>query len=312
MQKSTVESFAPDLLQSFLIDRTHIGGRLVRLGTVAETILHQNDYAPAVNRLLAEMLVIGTMLSYSLKTEGVLTLQASGDGPVPFIVVDVTHDGNLRGYAEVPEESEATLAALGDAHEAAPLSELLGKGRLAIILDTGGEGGRYEGIVALDAPTLSEALQHYFTQSQQADMTLKLASARGKRGWNAAGILVERMPPEGGVDAEPKTREEDEEDWRRVSLFMSTVKNEELLDMNLSSWKLLTRLFGEDGVWAYAPRVLAAKCRCSRARILDVLATISMEELEEMMDDGVVSVHCRFCNTTEYFDEATLQRIHPQ
>lgn len=320
MQKTVIESFAPDLLQSFLIDRTHIGGRLVRLGTVANTILLRNEYPDAVSRLLAEMLVIASMLSYSLKSQGILTLQATGDGPVQFIVVDVTENGNLRGYAELAEDAAEELDALSpEESDELMLGELLGNGKLAIILDQGADGGRYQGIVELKGNSLSEAIQHYFTQSQQAEMAVKLAVHKdrksGRDAWSAAGIMIERLPEEGGKQ-EPGEAEsmidaqEAEEEWQRNRLFMSTVRDEELLNQQLSSWKLLTRLFNEDGVWAYAPHALSAECRCSRGRILEVLSTINYEELQEMMDDGALSVHCRFCNTTEVFTEEALSHMH--
>ena len=98
--------------------------------------------------------------------------------------------------------------------------------------------------------------------------------------------------------------------WERSRLFLSTLSDDEILSHSLSGFNLLTRLFHEDGAWAYAPRPLKAICRCSRQRIAEVLSTIEMEELREMLENGAVSVNCRFCNTTERFTEEMLEKLH--
>ena len=40
------------------------------------------------------------------------------------------------------------------------------------------------------------------------------------------------------------------------------------------------------------------KCRCSRERILDALASLDAHSLEEMSHDEITEAHCQFCNTT--------------
>ncbi len=286
-----------NLLQSFLIDRSHIRGKLVRLQSAADTILSQHHYPAPVAQLLAEMLVTVAMLSSNLKKEGVLTLQATGDGAVRFIIVDATDTGHLRGYAEMEEDASPLPAG-------APLSHIMGKGKLAITLDQGGEDGRYQGIVELEGESFAEAMQRYFTRSQQVEMHVKLAVSQEREGWKASGILIEQVPAEGGEAEKPnvENKEEDrEEQWRRASLLFGTVREEELLDANLSTWALLTRLFGEDGVWAYTPHALEALCRCSDERIAGILASLPAEDLQEMTVDGELEVHCQFCNTVRTF-----------
>ncbi len=301
----------PDMLQPFLIDHSHIRGKLVRLSDAAQTILSQHAYPDCVSRLLAEMLVIVSMLSSNLKSEGVLTIQASGDGPVSFMVVDATHEGHLRGYAEINETGWEQLEALSGAASAPLLSDILGQGRLAITLDQGEGEDRYQGIVELAGTSFSDAIQLYFTQSQQVEMALRLAVQK-EEVWAAAGIMIERVPEEGGNAAHPEfnaageVEADSEEQWQRTRLFMDTVQENELLDADISGWNLLMRLFNEEGVWAYKPKPLCACCRCSRERIIGILSTIPYEELHDMLDNGRITVNCRFCNSNEYFSEAEL------
>src|SRR5471030_3176425 len=90
-----------DFIQPFLIDHSSIRGRFVRVNKVLNDILNANNYPLAVSQHLAEQIVIACMLSATLDKDGILTVQAKGNGAVRFIVVDVMADGVIRGYAEV-------------------------------------------------------------------------------------------------------------------------------------------------------------------------------------------------------------------
>ena len=315
---------ADNILHPFLIDHSHIRGRMVRINAAVNDILSRHDYPDSVSRLLGEMLVIAAMLSANLKQEGILTLQAKGDGPVKFIVADATQDGTLRGYAQLNESG--TLPKTSRGKTPPRLSDLLGKGYLAITLDQGTKGGRYQGIVDLVGTSLTDAISDYFTQSQQVDVAVKLSvtkkiSGRGKKKhWHAGGIMIERLPQAGGIFADrdeqeqnvtpPPIGEASEDQWRRIKLFMQTVTDDELLSLEYTTWNVLKRLFGEDGVWAYTPRSVKDECRCSREKIAHVLSTIPQTEVESMAEHGIVSVNCQFCNRTQMFDTEQVNALY--
>src|ERR1700704_5026648 len=92
-------SSADDRILPFQIEAQGLRGRLVRLGPLADEILHRHDYPPVVARMLAEMLALAALLAGALKYEGVFTLQTSGDGPIRLMVADITSAGAMRGYA---------------------------------------------------------------------------------------------------------------------------------------------------------------------------------------------------------------------
>lgn len=311
-----------NLLHPFLIDHSHIRGRVVRLGDAADVILKRHTYPEAVSHLLAELLVVAAMLSSNLKTGGMLTLQAKGDGPVNLLVVDATNDGQLRGYAQIDDARRKEIPRYSK-KRANTLQSLMGQGYLAITLDNGGPDGRYQGIVELTAETLTQAVSHYFTQSHQVQMGLKLlvdrvADKKGKKHWRAGGIMLERLPQIGGVLAsgdagvqdrmrEPSTPAGVEDQWNRNHMFMETVTVEELLGEKIDTWQLLNRLFGEEGVWAYPPQTITVGCRCSRERIENVLRSMEETELADMFVRGKISVKCQFCNTSQHF---TRKQVH--
>src|ERR1700757_2865256 len=114
-----------DFIQPFLIDHSSIRGRLVRVNKVLDDILGAHNYPLAVSLHLAEQIVIAALLSATLDKDGILTVQAKGDGPVKFIVVDVMAGGTIRGYASVDEALLKEIT--GSRKKKYPISKIIGK-----------------------------------------------------------------------------------------------------------------------------------------------------------------------------------------
>jgi len=95
-----------DLLHRFLFDHSDIRGEIVTLGDSYREVLSHNDYPPAVQRLLGEFLAAASLLSSTLKFDGLISLQAKGDGPVATIMAECTHHNTL--CASIPELPSAT------------------------------------------------------------------------------------------------------------------------------------------------------------------------------------------------------------
>ena len=91
-------------LQPFQLENHAAQGRLVRLGDAMNQVLTAHDYPTEVATLLGEVQVIAALMSGTLKFEGVLSIQVKGEGPVSMLLVDVTTDGNMRGYAQFDAE----------------------------------------------------------------------------------------------------------------------------------------------------------------------------------------------------------------
>ncbi len=324
-----------DVLQPFVLHRSAVRGRTVRLSPCLNEILSRHDYPAPVSFLLAEFLTLAAMLSANLNEGGILTLQAKGDGPIKFIVVDAVHGGALRGYADIAVGGREALDALEHEGADAVLSELMGKGYVCMTLDMG-YGEPYQGIVPLEGDTISDAMEQYFTLSHQVDvmfncMISKQPQDDGSTLWRAGGIMIERIPEEGGKTSEetddmlraeegasfvpklPPIREVDEmglRGWDYNVLLVNTTTPEELLDPHLAPSALLYRLFNEGGVWINDSHAISAGCRCSREKIAQVLSSMGEETIEEMKQDDVITVTCQFCNTTEVFVDADLHVIN--
>jgi len=302
-----------DLVQPFLLESSGIRGDLVRLGPAVHRIVTRHDYCEPVARLLAEMLTLAPMLGSLMKFDGVFTLQTKGDGPVPLMVADMTSEGHLRGYAAL---REAELQALLARTPAVPqgVDSLLGRGYLAFTVDQGAHSDRYQGIVELRGTSLADCLQHYFLQSEQIQTGVLVAAGRGARGrWRSAGIVLQRIPPEGGaLDERPRAEvlEVDEDAWRRAMVLLASCTEAELLDAGLPANDLLFRLFHEEGVRVFRRRALRDRCRCRRKRLEATLRSLPRDEIDDLMIDGEVVVTCEFCRKSYRFDRAALDRIY--
>lgn len=286
----------------FMINDAPVRGRIVRLDTVADSIVVRHNYPLRISELLAETLVVAAMLASNLKSEGILTVQIQSKGPVTLLVVDAAFGGALRGYADF---NAAAFEALPDTS----LTHLFVDGYLAITLDPGEGGQRYQGIVPLEGRTITETVQNYFTQSQQLTagfhVTVGRQSQLGetREHWIAGGIYIERLP-----DMAELPKEEGDEAWNRSRALLGTLRDDEILDVNLPLPALLHRLFHEDGVWVYEPHQIQDRCRCSREKIENTLLGLPADQLAELMEDDEINVHCQFCNTDYAFDSVSLRK----
>ncbi|TWT01229.1 Hsp33 family molecular chaperone HslO [Reyranella sp. CPCC 100927] len=302
-----------DSVLPFQLEALGVRGRAVRLGPVLDTILSRHAYPTPVAALLAEALVLGAALASALKYDGIFTLQLRGDGPVRLIVVDLTSDGALRGYAQV--DAKRLDAVLADAAvdpvsglPSSPVPRLLGAGHMAFTVDQGPQTERYQGVVALDGATLADCAHHYFRQSEQLAAGLKLAVAHDGTHWRAAALLLQALPSAqlvAELDADER-----EDRWRKAVVLLGSATAAEMVDQGLPVEGLLLRLFHEDGVRAFDRRPLYDQCRCSRARIDRVLRTIRRSELDELRDTGGrVVVTCEFCSTAYRYADADLDAL---
>lgn len=297
-----------DLIQPFQIETMAAQGRLVRLGDAVSAVLGAHDYPDPVGELLGEALVIAAALAGALKFDGVLTLQAKGEGPVTIMVVDITSEGGVRGYAQF---DRGALAAGDNGGPRQQVPRLLGSGHLAFTVDQGANTQRYQGIVPLEGATLADCAHAYLRQSVQLDAVLKVAAVRGGAAgrWRAGGLMLQRMAGK-GPQRQSGDRDDDEDAWRRAVLLMGSCTPEELLAPDLHPHDLLYRLFNEDGVRVFDPTALAMRCRCSRRRVENVLRSFPRAEIETMKEGDDVVVTCEFCNAAYRFDPAALETLY--
>ena len=280
-----------DSALGFTIPARHARGRLVRLGPVLEEILSAHDYPAPIAHVLGEALVLTALLGATLKDAGgQLTLQAqTEEGIVDLLVADYK-GGELRGYVRFDRER---LAAEPGVHPS--LEALFGKGYLAITFDQTVSNERYQGIVPLEGDGLADAVEHFFSQSEQIPNLVRIAV--GDSGRIAGGILLQHLP-EGEEGRERLHTRLDHPEWDHVRILGETIRSGELTDPALPLEDLLWRLFhDEEEVRLLSAAPLARGCRCNAEHIRSVLVRFAPEERAEMADEaGNIGVDCEFCS----------------
>lgn len=291
MTDTTAIPAPDDVVSAFQIEGLPVRGRVVRLGAAVDEVLTRHDYPEPVANLLGEACALAALVGSSLKFEGRLIVQAQGDGPVRYVVVDYDTSGGLRGYCRFDPE-EVAQASEGFARPGA--KTLLGGGVFIMTLDQGPDMDRYQGVTPIEGETLALCAEQYFLQSEQTPTRVRLAVGQADTGegpsWRAGGILIQSI-------AGDETRGETREAWNHAQAFFETTGEDELIDPALGTPTLLWRLFNEDGVRLLEEKPLRSFCRCSEDRIGAVIQSFTDAEKAEMIEpDGKIHVTCEYCS----------------
>jgi len=273
-----------DQLQRFLFDDFEIRGEIASADNSFNEIIKNHDFSPEVENVVGELLVATTLLTAMLKFEGKIAVQLQGDGPLKMAVINADQNLQVRGTARV--EGDTTGLSF---------PELVGKGHMMITI-TPDDGERYQGIVDLQKESLSACIENYFEQSEQLP-TRVILHANSAQTPQAAGILIQTLPA---------TSESHEADFQHVTALAQTVKEDELYDLGHED--LLYRLYHEEQVRLFETQAITFKCSCSKERCLSSLASISSEEILEILKEtGAIDMHCEYCAADYHFEVNDLQ-----
>jgi molecular chaperone Hsp33 len=318
---------ADDTILPFEVAALDLRGRVARLGPAVDQILNAHDYPPPVAKLLGEAIVLTVLLGSALKMEGRFILQTQSDGPVRMLVVDFTTPGRVRACARF--DAARVDAAMASGSDAAGL--LLGRGHLAMTIDQGPDMSRYQGLVALEGQDLEHAAHEYFMRSEQIPTRIRMAVGEeysaGREGarhrWRAGGILLQFLPkaperarqadldpgdaPQGLAPQGAAAHQVPEDDaWVEGRSLFATVEDVELIDPAVSAERLVYRLFHERGVRVFRSKAVTAQCSCSRQGVADMLRSFSQDDRDHMIENGIITVTCEFCNSSYVFEPAAV------
>jgi molecular chaperone Hsp33 len=283
-----------DQLHRYIFDKANVRGELVQLQKSYQSILAVQDYPPVIQRLLGELMAATSLLTATLKFEGDIAVQLQSDGVLTYAVINATHDQKLRGVARW-DQAVTTLPET--------LQELAPQGLLVITI-TPEEGERYQGMVALDKPTLAECLEAYFMQSEQLATKIILKSQGENEQAMAGGLFLQVLP----TSSESSNFQERPE-FIHLSTLTQTITADELL--SLSAEDVLHRLYHQEELKQYQPQNIIFKCTCSKERSAAAIAKVDKQELLNIVaEDGAVRLNCQYCRTEYSFDAIDVQSIH--
>ena len=282
-----------DQLHRYLFDKGNVRGEMVRLQTSYQSILDSYDYPPVIQQLLGELMVTASLLTATLKFEGDIAVQLQGKGPLTYAVINGTHNQQLRGVARW-DESLTELPAT--------FSELLPEAVMVITI-TPNKGERYQGIVALDKPTLAECIESYFAHSEQLATRVLIRTQLNADSAKACGLFLQVLPTSSAATNTADT------DFEHLCKLTETIQDDELF--NLPAEEILYRLYHQEEVEVFPAQNVVFKCSCSREKTASALVGIAKAELLDIIkQQGDVSMNCQYCHTVYRFDAIDIESIH--
>jgi len=269
-----------DTLNRYLFDNMHVRGELVQLSKSYQHIIKNHNYPVGVRLLLGESMAATCLLTATLKFEGDITVQLQGDGPVGYMSVNGDNNQQMRGTARLVDTEKA--------NEAHSLPELIGKGNMIITIKPI-QGEAYQGIVALDQPTLAQCFAHYFEVSAQIPTEIWLFSDDDKQ--QVAGSLIQLLPDGDGSN---ESLAKQQSDFEHVAQLTNTIKADEIF--SLEAQALLYRLYHQEKVSLFDPQSVSYQCGCSRNKCLAAIAQVKPDEIIDILaKHGKISMTCEYC-----------------
>ncbi len=277
-----------DKLYRYLFQDRTVRGEWVRLNQTFTDTLNTHQYPKVIQNLLGEMMVATSLLTATLKFEGDITVQVQGDGPLKLALVNGNHQQQIRALARLQADVSDDMS----------LAQLVGKGVLVITIAPT-EGERYQGVIALDKPTITACLEDYFVRSEQLQTQLIIRAGEFEGQPVAAGMLLQIMPDGSGSP----------EDFEHLATLAATVKEEELF--GLTAEELLYRLYHEERVEIFPSQPISFFCGCSQERSGAALLLISDEELDDVLAEhnGTIDMQCECCGTHYFFNKAAIMQL---
>lgn len=273
-----------DAVVPFVFESLPVRGALIQLQKSWQRMQLGHNYQMSVLETLGHSAAATGLIAQSLKFDGTITMQLSGNGPLAMLVMQCTSKLELRG-----------MASAVDLESRASFEELVSQAKCAITVDAGAMELPYQGIVEVTGESLADSLENYYARSAQIPTHIQLVSEPSSCG----GILLQQVPGE----ASPL-----EDDWRRLGMLAATLRPDDIADG--VGIDLLGKLFAEDDVRVFKPKAATFKCRCSRKRAEEVLRMFGEDETREACtENGRVDVTCEYCGRTRSFDAIDISSL---
>ena len=275
-----------------MIRGTAAGGEVRFFGAYTKDTVEKarvnHGLSPIATAALGRLLTAGAMMGAMMKSEeDRLTLKIDCNGPIEGLMVTADADGHVKGYVRNP---------LVDLPSAKPgklnVGEALDLGVLSVIRDTGLKEP-YCGQTILQTGEIAEDLTYYFATSEQTPSSVGLGVLMTKDNTvdTAGGFIIQLMPF--AKEETIAALEERLQGFSSVTHVLSEGKTAEEMMQGL--------LYGLNPEVSEKKDV-CFRCDCSEEKSRDMIESLPVAELEDMLKDGKdVEVVCHFCSSVYKF-----------
>lgn len=237
----------------------------VRLTALLQHIQRVQQLSPAATRLMGEALVAARLVRSTVNPEAQLQWVLKTDGAAGQVVVDVWAEGGMRGL--VAERSLPSAVA----------DRAIGAG-LLLVARRNQRGRFYQSQLAVHGGTVETIAMRYLLESEQLLTFLRLAVDVDEHGVirSACGALLQMMPEAEKGDLEDVLANVEAAGPLRAAVTEDDPDARGWFDAVLDGFR-----------WDQSAREdVSFDGRSSRARVMQMLATLSRAELTELVDAG--------------------------
>ena len=254
---------------------------------------------PVVTAALGRLLSAGAMMGSMMKGENdKLTLMIKGDGPITQLTVPADGHGHVKGFPANPSV-DIPLKRAGKLD----VGGAIGKGTLTVIMDLGLKEP-YNGQVEIQTGEIGDDLAYYFTVSEQTPSAVGLGVMvdTDSEVKHAGGFIIQMMP-----DVAEETIEAIEAKLKDAEPVTT------MMEKGMSPEDILEYYLGGLDLHINEKLPVEYYCDCSKEKVARALATISTDDLNEIINDGEeIEVKCYFCNSAYKFQVDELREMIEQ
>ena len=281
-------------MEDYLIKATAEGVRIYALMTTG-LVQEANERHQCSHLSIAALgrAMNGALLfAATMKENERVTLRFSGDGPLGDVVADAegTH---VRGYVEntdvfLPLKNGKLDVGAG-----------VGKGTLTVTRFLK-NAEPFNGFCDLTDGEIASDLTNYLYTSEQTPASVALGVMVEKEGKviAAGGWFIQAMP-----DCAEEVL------IKLENNIMSMPYVTELLNAGFTPEKIIMKIAEGLDLSIKEKLPVEFKCRCSRDKVIDMLAGLSPKELTEIAQDEITEVHCQFCNEIYKFTAEEITAV---
>lgn len=251
--------------------------------SVREVLARQKvtgELARGLSDLVTAAVLLRETMAPDIRVQGLLR-GAGGHGQ---LVGDSFPDGGVRGLAQVKGDRGAF--SMGPGAQLKMMRSLANGSLQQGIVDVGTAGG------------VAEALTQYLAESEQLVSVARVGSIfNGDELLQAGGFIVQLLPE---VDRpQHMIMTQRLEDFPPLEKYLS--------EPEFSAQMLIDELLFGMPSTPLGRQELRFHCRCDETLVLGALATLSRQDLQEMVDDGEgLEIDCDYC--TKHYDIA-IERL---
>ena len=234
------------------------------------------------NYLIGELTAANILLSCSIKHQGSVTLQISGNGPISLVVSECDNDGSYRSLIKKNSNYVDKIQSV------CTFDELIGTNKTAIFSATikfkDRKRNPYQGIVEINGAGLSESIESYLNKSEQIPSFLRLYSSGN---W-VKGFLLQALPTASG----------EKNSLNQMKLSLGSIKKNKFFEDDIEDFFMKTNI--KHNLIRTKTMTPRFSCTCTRKKLLESLSEILKKELDQKRQESI-EVKCEFCGKVYCF-----------